>query len=440
MLKRFAFLGFVLALAAAAASPSYASFIQGAIRQVPTADAAALGSSVGCRYYQTTGAFAGINTTTGATTPACLNDRCLRTFNTNALFGGAGFGGYNCNQEGTETYAPPANEPSDQTYYNLIDAQANAGTCDHIAYYAVQGQSANNVSVNNPGDPRSSLCANTASNNCFLSVENSNTDATPLTSTAATFGSTPHQIRSIGGLAPVPTVRVSSPGAGGCGANEVRLTWDDPHAFGGAMKNGVPSPVQGVNLYSNNSGCGSCPNGDTGWIAAGSFNVGDGATGTCAQVPAGGSAWFALTVRVKGPGNGPSSLETGRSGATGFVGANSQCVDRTGTVARIVSLAARYAGRGTVNVNWTSGSEGGVQGFYVTRATTPAGPYTRVSDLVGTTGDNSRYTFADHIRTNLGRMVYYQLEIVNNDGTIGHSGSTTVTTPGPKAKKLGGDQ
>jgi len=205
------------------------------------------------------------------------------------------------------------------------------------------------------------------------------------------------------------------------------------------MKNGVPSPVQGVNLYLNPSSCGACPDGAIGgWTPVGTFGPTAGSTGACVAVPVNEGAWLALTVRLKGPGNGATTMETGIQGGVGFVGANSQCVGGP-TASRIVSLVARYAGRGTVNVNFTSGTEGGVQGFYVTRATSPTGPYTRVSDLLGATGDSSRYTFADHIRTNLGRLVYYQVEIVNNDGTIEHSGSTSVTTPGPKMKKLGGE-
>jgi len=439
MLKRFAILGLIAALAAVAA-PIYAdTVLQGAVRMIPTADQPSL-SSVGCRYYSIGGNGSPSVPTINANTPTCINDRCIRTFVTAAIFGGAGFGGYNCNQESTGVYGPPAAEPSDMTYYNLIDAEVGAGTPNHIAYYAVQGQLANNNTTGNAGDARALNCAGTVAQNCFTAGDPTNADATPLQSTFATFGSTPHQIRSIGGLSPVPTPRVSSPGQGGCAGNEVRVTWDDPIDATQSMKNGVPSPVQGVNLYVNPASCGAGPSGnDAGWVSVGQFSATAGAAGTCAAIPASSSGWFALTVRLKGPTSAPTTIETGRVGATGFVGANSQCVGAVGTVSRIVSLAARYAGRGTVNVNFTSGTEGGVQGFYITRATSPTGPYTRVSDQISATGDNSRYTFADHIRTNLGRLVYYQVEIVNNDGTIEHSGSTSVTTPGPKMKKLGGE-
>src|SRR5215813_7525370 len=301
MLKRFAILGLVAALAAVAA-PIYAdTVLQGAVRAIPTADNASL-SSVGCRYYQVSNPLTTIN----ANTPTCNNDRCVRTFSTNAIFGGAGMGGYNCNQERTGTYGPPPAEPSDQTYYNLIDAEANAGTCNHIAYYVVQGQSANNLQTFNAGDARAANCAGTVAQNCFTAGDPSNADSSPILHTNATFGATPHTIRSIGGLSPVPTVRVTGPGGGGCGPDEVRATWDDPIDATPLMKNGVPSPVQGVNLYMNSAFCGTCPSGDDpGWTLIGQFGTTAGAVGTCVTLQ-----WpdphvrFALTVRFKGPGDG----------------------------------------------------------------------------------------------------------------------------------------
>jgi len=411
------------------------TFIQCAVRQIPVGDAPRLDSTVGCRYYQVTGPATGINTNT----PACTDQRCIRTFSTNALFGGAGFGGYNCNSESSGTYSPPPSEPSDQVFYCLIDAEADSGTCNHIGYYTISGQLVNNDITSNPGDARTANCAGTVTQNCFTAGDPSNSDQTPLTSTYPTFGAVPHQVRSIGGFSPVPTVRVSPPGASGCGSQQVRVTWDDPIPADPLMKNGVPSPIQGVDLYRNDAACAACPDGSTGWVRTstaaaptGEYGPAAGASGDCVDIPASGSGWFALTVRVKGPGPSPSSvLETRLSGS-------SQCVSALGTAGRIVSFGARYAGRGTVDLSWTTGTEGGVQGFYVTRATTPTGPYTRVSDMVGVTGDYSHYAFTDHIRTSLGRVLVYRLEIVHSDGTIELSGSTTVTTPGPKMNKLGG--
>jgi hypothetical protein len=202
------------------------------------------------------------------------------------------------------------------------------------------------------------------------------------------------------------------------------------------MRNGVPSPVQGVNLYVNNASCGACPDGAAGWILVGSFPMGVGTTGICQ--PIADTPWFALTVRLKGPGSAPSSIETGRVGGVGFVGANSQCMSVVATAARIVSLSAQYVGRGRVDVHWNTGAEGGVQGFFVARALSPAGPYDRVSDLIAPTGDGSRYTFSDRVRAGReGRQVYYRIELAHDDAAPEHSGVVSATLPGPQMKRLG---
>src|SRR5262245_29979025 len=139
MMKKCAVLGLIAALAAVAA-PIYAdTFIQGAVRTIPVAASSALSGTVGCRVYSIGGNGSPSVPTINANTPFCLNIRCIRTFNTNALFGGAGFGGYNCNSESTGPYAPPPGEPSDMTFYNLIDAEMGGGSPDHVAYYVVQG-------------------------------------------------------------------------------------------------------------------------------------------------------------------------------------------------------------------------------------------------------------------------------------------------------------
>ena len=140
-------------------------------------------------------------TTLNANTPTCIDQRCIRTFNTSPLFGGAGFGGYACNFESSGVYGPPQTEPSDQTFYELIDASANAGTCDHIGFYAVQGQVVNNIFTTNPGDFRDLNCAGTVQINCFTTADSSNADPTHLLNTHSTFGSLPHQIRSTEGSA-----------------------------------------------------------------------------------------------------------------------------------------------------------------------------------------------------------------------------------------------
>ena len=123
----------------------------------------------------------------------------------------------------------------------------------------------------------------------------------------------------------------------------------------------------------------------------------------------------------------------------GFVGATSQCVPLVPTATRIALVTARYAGRGVVNVGFRTGTEGGVQGYYVQRASSPTGPFTRVSDLMAPRGDGSDYTVSDRVRPSLGRTAYYKVQVVMSDGTSELSGAYAVALPAPKAKKLGAD-
>jgi hypothetical protein len=292
----------------------------------------------------------------------------------------------------------------------------------------------------NSGNFASANCSVAAASNCFSRADLSNADQTPLTNTNATWGPNLHQIGGSGGLSPIPVVRVGFPG-GGCAAGQARLTWDNPETYAGAMKNGVASPVLGVRLYQNLTACTLCPNGRSGWAPVstpecpGGLCGMSGGSGTC--VPITGPTWFALSVRLQGPGNAPNSeIETGFQNGSGFVGANSQCVSPLGTVIRITNVSAHYAGRGRVAVNWTSGSEGGVQSFYVVRGASAAGPYTRISEAVTPAGDGQTYSFQDRVHTALGRTQYYAIEIVDQTGSSENTGPSAVVLPAAK-KKLG---
>jgi len=445
MLKRLALVALVVVAAAAMTTPIFAAIsVQGNVGSV----ADGTGLTAGCRYYSVSGANAEVNMNQCFTsvTACCPNPggdplnptnqaRCIRAYTSNTLLGG----GFVCNQENTAGYN---NDANNQTFYNLVDAEYHEGLPDHVGFFAVQGQIAGSSAGNNPGSASALNCAGTTNTNCFTRADSTNSRATPITSTAVSYGGTANQISSAGGLSPIPVVQLCSAAqcSPSCGSGSVCLKWEDPHTYAGTMKNGVPSPVLGVNLYSNPA---QNPTGNNGWSLIGTFPLGTGG-GTC-LTPGGGvcvsgasPATFGLNVRVKGPGTGPTELEPLRVPGTvqPSVGGNSAFYS-AGTAVRIVSLTTRYAGRNTVYVNFTSGVEGGVQGYYVTRASTPAGPYTRVSDQLSVTGDNSRYSYADHVNRNLDRMVYYQIEIVKADGTVEHSGTAVATLPSPKGKKLG---
>lgn len=447
MLKKIVLLGLTAALGLALAAPAFATGMQAAVGEVPNADSLALGQ-IGARIYSigvcpagaSTGCAGGSTLTINANTPACTDIRCLRTWTT--LQADAGPGGYPSQVENTTGYNSDA---ENQTFYVLWDGQVNAGAGNHAAFYAAQGTVA--ASGTPPlGHFRKAACGGTLAGNCFNRDDTTNSDQTPVQFVNAGYQSA-HTLSQIGGLSPVPTVRVGSPGVG-CAAGDSKLTWDDPALYTAAMNSNAnnppqptppPSPVMGVRLYTNHSPCstngGQGPSGDlAGWTAGASFANGAGAAGTCVTVA--GDTWYALTVRFRGPGAAPSELETGISGspAAGFVGANSQCVGNPATASRIVNLTARYAGRGSVNVSWTTGTEGGVQGFYVTRGTSASGPFTRVSEMVAPRGDGQTYAVQNKVHSALGRVQYYSIEVVNADGTSTQSGPAAVNLPAAKQR------
>lgn len=397
-----------------------AANIQGTIGNVLSLDAEVLGG-VGCRAWSLQDF--GINKNQIVTLPACLNNRCPRVYQL-----GGGFlepGGYICPGENTVAYS---NDDDNQTFYQLVDAELGSGACNHAGYYAVQGMIARNGLVVSPtGDFRSAGCPGVAPTNCFERADESDSRQTPLDHVYIGYGTNdPHQLRRIGGLSPIPTVRVTSPTNTVCPSGQSFLTWDNPEMYTSTMKNGVASPVLGVRLYKNERSCTSCPDGAKAWVAIGDFDATSGPTGTC--VPVSTSTWFALTVRVLGP-HAATVVETGRVGDMGFVGANSQCVAGDFTVQRIASASARYIGRRRVVFSFTTGFEGGVTGYFVSRGTSPDGPFERVSTEIMPQGDGAHYSFSERLAGGWGPAAYYMIEIVQSDGTIESFGSTMAVLP-----------
>lgn len=418
MRKKLLILGVVAIAVTALSAPAFAiRAIQGAVGEVSALDGAALGS-VGFRIWS---AFPGGESNINDNVASCRNVRCMRTYIVNTTLNP---GGYVGNQENTSPYN---GDVADQPFYMLADAEMNRSTGQHICYYGVGGVSANTAGV---GAFLGDGCPGTQATNCFDRLD-SGYGTVLLTDTYVSYGAGANEIRAIGGLNPVPTVRIASV-AGGVAT----LQWDDPQTYAAAMRPSTtagapPSPVIGVRLWKNDrvGGCTDPAGDDPGWTPIGEFGLGAG--GTTDALPGGVSCrFYALSVRLVGPGGPPAEVQTF------CVGANSQPVSTDPTAVRIVRFDAAYTGRGSVNVTWQSGIEGNTQGYYVTQSTSPNGQFTRVSEMVSARGDNSNYSFTHKVNAAQGRVYYYQLEIVGRDGTTATTSPAAVNLPG-RSKKGG---
>jgi len=420
MVKKITLLGLMVALGLALAAPALAANgIQGSVANVPTADSVAMGQAR-FRIWSLQDA-TGYNL--GTATP---NAPALST----ATAGGGNFQptGYRGPQDNTVAYASDADN---QSFYQLGDAQVNASACNHAAWYSIQGAVFPSAASTSLGDDRTAGCAGAGGTNCWLRADSTNSRSTAINNVAGGWPDGSHSLTSSGGFSAVSTVNVNASASNPCGAGQANLTWTD--AVVNSLKDSAANPYQGATLYRfHASDCGTCPTGDvaSGWVAAGTFAAGSGGTNHCVPMPGTGADYYALRYRFNGPG-GTSVMESGIN----WVGANSQCVAATGTVVRVNNVNARYAGRNTVNVTWTSGVESGLDSFYVTRSNSPTGTFARVSDKVTLRGDGANYTFSDKVNRGQGRVVYYSIEIVNADGTSSSAGPAAVTLPTPNSKK-----
>lgn len=432
MLKKIMLLGLIVGIGAVSVPAFAAVPVVGAVGNVSASDGAALGT-IGTRTWSLSDP--NVNANTGG---ACLNTRCPSNYLTTVALQP---GGYRSAAENTVLYNSDADN---QTFYILYDGEIGTGTQNHALFYAVQGIVASNGTVNAVvGSPVTQGCTGTAPQNCMERADTRFSRPVPLTGTATNFGGGPgaFSVRSIGGMSPVPHVKTAIGGA--CPGGSVCLTWDEPETYAGDMKagpvGGAPaSPVKGVRLYRTAGPCSSFPSGSSAWVVAGDFPMGAGAAGVQDPLPPSGTcSWYSLNVRLTGPGGGVSEVETGKVGTVGPVGMNSVAVAQAGTAIHIVRVGARYAGRNTVVVNWTTGISGDVSSYYVSRASSPAGPYTRISDSIASVGDNHTYTFSDKVRSN-GHDLFYQIEVVKTDGTSEVSAPTSVTLPRAKGQNLAG--
>ena len=420
---------FVVCLATFSSVPIFAArAVQGAVGEVSTADAAALGE-VGFRIWS---ALPGGTSAVNNNVASCRNIRCIRSFVTNSTLAGPGApggGGYVGNSEATNAYNADAQE---SPFYELADASMNDTSGSHIGYFGVAGVAANNAGV---GAFLADGCAGSNAQNCFNRLDMGDA-LPPLAGTNAGYGGPAHTVRAIGGLNPIPNVRVIT--GAGCpgGAGKACLTWNDPPMYTSAMRPSTvsfapPSPVVGVRLWVNDR-LGTCtePAGnDPGWTSIGTFAIGS--NSYVDALPSGPACrYYALTIRLVGPGGLPNEIETFR------IGMNSQPVNLGPTAVKIAHFDVTYSGHGIVNVAWVSGLEGDVLGYYVTRSVSPSGPFARMSPLVTAKGDGSRYAVTDHVSAESSRSYTYRLEILGRDGVISNSSPSTINLPG-RTRRVG---
>lgn len=297
----------VLALLLLTAGRTFAErAVQGAVGEVSEADGAALGQ-VGFRIWSLTG---GLNCTPdyhiNCNTAPCRDIRCVKSYRVDALLaspGSPGGGGYVGNQEKSTGNGFGGSPIS---VYQLVDASMNDGAGNHIGFYGVAGVTADD---GNSGTHVGAGCTPRAAQSCLQRLDSS-LALPPLTGAAWGYGGPPGTIRAIGGLNPIPNVRVSV--GGPCSPGLACLSWNDSPTYANAMQPTYPPPdppnpplppVLGVTLYKNVSASCTHPSGDDpGWTFVGRFDLGTTTTTDPRPTQPGSCAFYALKVRLTGPG------------------------------------------------------------------------------------------------------------------------------------------
>jgi hypothetical protein len=117
-----------------------------------------------------------------------------------------------------------------------------------------------------------------------------------------------------------------------------------------------------------------------------------------------------------------------------YYSANSKCTSfDAGLAAEVYDLTAEHVGGRNVAVSWKTSLEEGVRGFYVTRAFTPDGPYTRVSELIPANGEPSQYSHVDTVALPQGRTqvrgLFYKIEAIDSADAVSSFGPVEADLP-----------
>ncbi len=296
--------------------------------------------------------------------------------------------------------------PVDGTVFNVVyDLQQGAGTSGHTGYYfwGAKGVARGESSLWNAVD-----CVGTTATSCVGQGTTANAAGTDVTN--APTGAIPPLAGSGFRPIPVPLAQVTLPPTG-----VVNLSWREaaPVGPGGTARYDVYYAIStgtcsaptdaGFTFLKTVSGLATAVNVTTD-LGANSFPISDPKCIT-----------FALKIRY--PNAGTTEV------VSRYLSANGQAVAFGGIATRVYAVVARYVGQNNIEVGWKSSLEDGTQGYYVSRAFTMNGEYTRVSDLIPASGAGA-YTFIDTIQAaKKATGVYYRIESLDMDDSV------TVTDP-----------
>jgi hypothetical protein len=345
--------------------------------------------------------------------PFGLQDNyCDRLFTTNVV--GSTRPGFTGHQDDILNYAAGADN---QPVYMLMDSLAGRGTTAYVGYYASFGQIAGagelgKISVEN--------CAGTTAVSCF-------DPATDFRVGAAQAGTKESpDLAPTGGLNPIPEPTITGTGTA------VTMSWAPIFE---SLKDGAPSVFKHYKVYryTDASGNNVCepPTDASMWSLIGSSAT----TSFSDPAPPTGVDCWAYALRLTW--NGPSALQRGPDAMPGEVtsfnrGAASAPVSGNPLAVQITNFDASYQGKGVVGVTWTGQIESGITGYRVGRSLSLNGPFTRTGDLIQARGDGSVYTISDRVGRPDNGTVYYQLQILNADGSKTTLGPVSATVPTPK--------
>jgi hypothetical protein len=325
-------------------------------------------------------------------------------------------------------------------FNSVVEMEANAGAGNHAGYYVWTQGAVNEFDLGLWNDAGLN-CASTSVDTTCLGNGNADNSVDVGGVPSSSGGPT---LNNVGGFRPIPVPRAFDiDGDGNAGTKAgvkgfYQLAWDAAASLG---KNPGRAPAGYEVWAAKSTGSSGNPGSCTPPTQAAFLRV--------VQVPATPTQAEITDAQLVSAGVGPLgptdcvtfALKV-RFGATlnatpivsRYVSANGQSFFGTGGLsASVYELAAKYAGKNNVNVSWKTSLEDGVRGFYVSRATTQSGEYTRVSELISAKGEPSAYSFIDTIQPPAGNVkatgLWYKVETIDIDDNAVEYGPTKAQLP-----------